>query len=154
LYEGGLRVPLAVVWPGRIPAGGRSGRIALTMDLLPTFFESANVPLGGAVDGESFLPALLGRPGPAGARTLFWMRREGGGFYQGRDYFAARRGPWKLMQNHPYMPYRLFNLDDDPHEARDVVREHPEIARELSLALRAHLLRAGRVPWQGGSDER
>jgi arylsulfatase A-like enzyme len=152
LYEGGIRVPLGFVWPGRIRPGTRSDRVALTMDLLPTFFEAAGVAPDSEADGESFLPALLGRGGAARERTLLWMRREGGGFYHGRDYFAVRRGPWKLMQNHPYMPYRLYNLDEDPHEDRDVVKEHPEVARELSLALRAHLRRAGRVPWQQGGE--
>ena len=152
LYEGGIRVPLAVVWPGRIPAGTRPDRIALTMDVLPTFFEAAGVALNLKIDGESFLPSLMGRAEPARERTLFWMRREGGSFYHGRDYYAVRRGPWKLMQNHPYMPYRLFNLEEDPHEDRDVVKEHPEVVRELSLALREHLRRAGRVPWQKGGE--
>ena len=150
LYEGGIRVPLAVVWPGRIPPGTRSERVALTMDLLPTFFEAAGVPLDRAVDGESILPALLGRQAPARERTLFWMRREGGGFYHGRDYYAVRRGGWKLMQNHPYMPYRLYNLDEDPHEDRDVSKEQAVVIEELSRALRAHLQRAGAVPWQKG----
>jgi arylsulfatase A-like enzyme len=152
-YEGGIRVPLAFVWPGRIAPGTRPDRIALTMDLLPTFFEAANVPLDREVDGESFLPALLKGEATARERTLFWMRREGGGFYHGRDYFAVRRGPWKLMQNHPYMPYRLFNLDEDPHEDRDVVKEHGKVVEELSRELRRHLQRAGRVPWQKGAEE-
>ena len=150
LYEGGIRVPFGVVWPGRIQPGTRSDRVALTMDVLPTFFEAAGVPLDQAVDGESILPALLGRQAPAPERTLFWMRREGGGFYHGRDYYAVRRGSWKLMQNHPYMPYRLYNLDEDPHEDRDVSKEQAVVIEELSRALRAHLQRAGAVPWQKG----
>jgi arylsulfatase A-like enzyme len=148
LYEGGIRVPLGVAWPGRIRPGTRAGRVALTMDLLPTFFEAAGLPPVRGLDGESFLPALLGRPDPAKERTLFWMRREGGGFYHGKDYYAVRRGPWKLMQNHPYMPFRLYNLDEDPHEDRDLSKEQAEVVKELSRALRAHLQLAGAVPWQ------
>ena len=150
LYEGGIRVPLAVVWPGRIRPGTSTGRVALTMDLLPTFFDAAGLAPVGEIEGKSFLPALTGRPESSAAegRTLFWMRREGGGFYHGKDYHAVRRGRWKLVQNHPYMPFRLYDIDADPHEDRDVSKENGGVVTELSRALRAHLQLAGAVPWQ------
>jgi len=150
LYEGGIRVPLGVVWSGRIAPNTRTDRVALTMDLLPTFFDAAGVVLDSSVDGSSILPVLMGRTTavPNVERDLFWMRREGGGFYHGKDYYAVRRGRWKLMQNHPYMPFRLYDLDADPHEDKDVAKENGKMIEELSRLLRAHLRRAGAVPWQ------
>jgi arylsulfatase A-like enzyme len=148
MYEGGLRVPMCAVWPGRVAAGARSDRVALLMDLTPTFCEAAGVRPDRKSDGVSFLPLLEGRAAAGDERTLFWMRREGGGFYQGRDYYAVRRGPWKLMQNHPFMPFRLYNLADDPDEQRDVLKDHPDVVEQLSVALRAHLQLSGAVPWQ------
>ncbi|HEX8188503.1 MAG TPA: sulfatase-like hydrolase/transferase [Pyrinomonadaceae bacterium] len=148
MYEGGIRVPACAAWPGRIGPGSRTSRVALLMDLWPTLLEASGVRRPPAVDGVSVLPALLGRDEAGAARTLFWVRREGGGFYLGQDYYAARRGPRKLMQNHPYMPFRLYNLDADPGEQRDVAAENRAVVEELAGALREHLRRAGAVPWQ------
>ena len=148
MWEGGLRVPMAAAWPGRIAPGGRSGRVAMTMDLFPTFCEAAGIAPPEGLDGRSLLPVLLGRSAPEPARDLVWMRREGGGTYQGRDYYAVRRGPWKLLQNTPFEPYRLVNLDDDPSEEKDVAAANPGIVRDLTRVLQSHLQRAGAVPWR------
>ena len=148
MWEGGLRVPTAVAWPGRIAPGGRSGAVALTMDLFPTICEAAGLAAPEGIDGRSLLPHLLGKDAAGAERTLVWMRREGGAKYQGRDYYAARRGPWKLLQNTPFEPYRLVNLDDDPREEKDVSAEHPKIVQDLARVLQSHLQRAGAVPWQ------
>lgn len=150
MYEGGIRVPAFAVWPGRIAPGSRTPRVALLMDLWPTLLEAAGGRGRPGGEGVSALPALLGRETVESPRTLFWVRREGGGFYFGQDYYAVRRGPWKLLQNHPYMPFRLYNLDADPREQRDVATENRAVVEELAGALREHLRRAGAVPWQGG----
>ena len=119
------------------------------MDLMPTFCEAAGVNVKGRIEGRSFLSSLTeDEASPSEDRTLFWMRREGGPFYQGKDYHAARRGRWKLLQNHPYMPFRLYDLAADPLEQTDVLKEHPAIYKELSQSLREHLRRTGAVPWQ------
>lgn len=150
MYEGGIRVPAGAAWAGRIRPGSRASRVALLMDLWPTFLEAAGVRADPGADGVTLMPALLGSDDAAPARTLFWVRREGGDFYFGRDYYAVRRGPWKLLQNHPYMPFRLYNLDADPREQRDVAAENRAVVEELAGALREHLRRAGAVPWQDG----
>ncbi len=148
LYEGGIRVPLCAVWPGKVRPGARSDRVALTMDLFPTVCEMAGVDVRETIDGTSILPTLLGRDQPAPDQTLFWMRREGGGRYLGQDYYAARRGPWKLVQNHPFEPYQLYHLGDDPLEERDRATSERGIVRELVHDLQLQLQRAGEVPWQ------
>ena len=148
LYEGGIRVPMLARWPERIPAGTKSDRVALAMDVLPTVCEAAKIPVKHQIDGASILPTLLGQNQPPAVRDLFWMRREGGAKYQGQDYYAVRRGDWKLVHNSPFEPLQLFNLADDPMEQRDRAREETKVFQELAAALRAQLQRAGNVPWQ------
>ncbi len=148
MYEGGLRVPFCAVWPNRIRAGSRSDRVALTMDLFPTLCEAAGAPVPPGLDGASILPALLGRTQSDGERDLIFVRREGGMRYQGRDYYALRRGEWKLVQNSPFEPFELYNLRSDPKENRDLSSENRAVHQELATALMAHVQRAGRVPWQ------
>jgi arylsulfatase A-like enzyme len=147
LYEGGIRVPTAVTWPGGVAPGTRTERIGLTMDLYPTLAEAAGARLPRRVDGRSLLPVLRGEAAPDDPRTLFWVRREGGP-YRGQAAYAVRRGPWKLLQNRPGEPFRLYHLGRDPREQTDVAADYPEQVEALSEALRRHIQAAGRVPWQ------
>ena len=146
MYEGGIRVPMCAVWPGKIKSGMRSERVALTMDLYPTICKAAGAKIAHEIDGRSILPMLLGKSQPAEDRFLFWVRREGGG-YGGRAYYAARYGDYKLVQNSPFEPMELYNLKDDPQEQKPLNRKH-KMYRTLSMALRNHIIEAGAVPWQ------
>ncbi len=148
MLEGGLRVPMIAAWPGQIPPGSITDHVALTMDLFPTFGEAAGLKHDPALDGQSFLPVLLGRQQPPGPeRTLFWVRLEGGR-YRGQPYYAVRRGDWKLLQNSADEPMRLYNLAQDPQETRDRAAEQPEIVQQLRAALDEHLARCAKVPWR------
>lgn len=147
MYEGGLRVPACAVWPGRIEAGSRSARVAMTMDLFPTVCDAAGVETKIQLDGRSILPTLLGRSQARNDRTLIWVRREGGRRYAGRAFYAVRRGDYKLVQNSPFEPMQLFNLAEDPKEEQPLPSKH-EMYGPLSKALQAHLQRSGAVPWQ------
>jgi len=146
MYEGGIRVPLCAVWPGKIKPGSRSDRIALTMDLFPTVCAAAGAGLDYEINGRSILPTLLGKSRPAEDRFLFWVRREGGN-YGGRAWYAARYGDFKLVQNSPFEPLQLYNLKDDPQEQNPLDRKHP-MYNKLFDALRNHVIEAGAVPWQ------
>ncbi|MBE0535231.1 MAG: sulfatase-like hydrolase/transferase [Phycisphaerae bacterium] len=147
MYEGGIKAPFCAVWPGRIAAGGRNDEcFAMTMDLYPTMCEAAGATFEHEIDGRSILPVLLGRERRLKERTVFWVRREGGQ-YGGRAYYAVRRGDWKLLQNSPYEAMELYNLKDDPLEAKPLPRNHA-MYRELFAALRRHVTAAGAVPWQ------
>ncbi|MBW8038610.1 MAG: sulfatase-like hydrolase/transferase [Planctomycetes bacterium] len=146
MYEGGIRVPMCAVWPGKIKAGSRSDRVALTMDLFPTICEAVGASLDYEIDGRSILWALLGKSQPAEERYLFWVRREGGG-YGGRAYYAARYGDFKLVQNSPFEPLQLYNLKDDPKEQNPLERRNP-MYNKLFTALRNHIIEAGAVPWE------
>ena len=146
MYEGGIRVPTCAVWPGKIKPGCRTDRVALTMDLFPTICEVAGVKLDHKVDGRSILPSLLGEAQPTEERSLFWVRREGGG-YGGRAFYAARYGDWKLLQNSPFEPLQLYNLADDSKEQQPLNKNH-KMYKQLFAALRNHVIEAGGVPWQ------
>ncbi len=146
MYEGGIRVPMCAAWPGRINPGSRSDRVALTMDIVATACEAAGVEIPHEIDGVSFLSTLLGESQPDEARFLFWVRREGGP-YGGRAYYAARYGPFKLVQNSPFEPLELYNLAADPKEQTPLPKDHPMYNR-LFAALRDHICKAGSVPWQ------
>ena len=146
MYEGGIKVPMCAVWPGHIPAGTRSERVALTMDLYPTFCEAADAKFEHEIDGRSILPTLLGTSQPAEDRILFWMRREGNR-YGGQDYYAVRYGDFKLVHNSPFESLELYNLKDDPGEERPLSNKHP-MYRKLFTALRHHISQAGAIPWQ------
>ncbi len=146
MYEGGIREPMCAVWPGRIEAGSRSNRVALTMDLFPTVCEAAGADVAHEIDGRSILPTLLGRRQPEEDRVLFWVRREGG-HYGGRAYYAARYGDFKLVQNSPFEPLELYNLEEDPKEENPLGKNHP-MYKKLFSALRNHISQAGAVPWQ------
>ena len=147
LYEGGIRVPMGVRWPGRIRPGSRTHRIALSMDILPTVCEAAGVRIGHEIDGVSFLPTLLGKGDAAPKRDLFWGRREGGR-YKGQAMYAMRRGDWKLLEPMPGKPLELYNLAADPLEEKDLAKAEPTKFKEMKGALDVQLARYAKVPWK------
>lgn len=147
MFEGGLRVPMGTVWPGRITPGSRSGRVAMTMDLFPTICEAAGAKIEHEIDGRSILPTLTGGNQNDGDRILFWVRREGGARFGGQACYAARQGDFKLLQNSPFEPLELYNLRDDPKEQKPLDRKHPMYGR-LFAALQGHVSKSGAVPWQ------
>ena len=148
MYEGGLKVPGCVVWPNRVEAGSQSSRRVITMDLYPTLCEAAGIKIDHLIEGVSFLPTLLGKQQPEEKRDLFFHRREGGDRYGGLTIQAIRRGEWKLLQNSPFEPLELYNLQRDPQEKVNLAGKERKVFRELSRALRVQVQRAGAVPWQ------
>ena len=151
MYEGGIRVPMCAAWPGSIAPGSKCGRVGLTMDLFATVCEAAGGKPPEDIDGMSLLADMLGKAQQPPMRDLVWVRREGGMMYAGREFYAFRRGDWKLLQNTAFQPYELYNLANDPEEKRDLAKAEPKVYRELVAALMLHLQRAGRTPWQRSS---
>jgi arylsulfatase A-like enzyme len=148
VYEGGLKVPFCAVWPGHIPAGSRFSARGITMDLYPAICAAAGATFDHAIDGQSLLSAWLGDRAQAATRDLFFHRREGGERYGGLTINAIRRGPWKLLQNSPFAPLELYNLENDPLETSDLAAKERSRFRELSAALRIQIQRGGAVRWQ------
>lgn len=147
-FDGGLRIPFMMRWPGHIQPATRSDYTGQSFDLFPTFVELAGSRPATDIDAVSLVPLLSGQAMDAAQRDLYFVRREGGPVYGGKSYEAIIRGPWKLMQNDPYSPLQLFNLQDDPGETTNVAAKHKQIVTELSTALRHHIQRGGSTAWQ------
>ena len=148
VYEGGLKVPTACVWPGVIKAGSQTAQRAMSMDVFATVCEAAGVSIEHEIDGVSFLPTLKGEKQPELRPQWFFRRREGGLRYQGKTIEAVIRGQWKLLQNSPFQPLELYNLQDDPQEENNLFQKNRKVSGELAAALRKQIQRGGAVPWQ------
>ena len=142
LYEGGIRLPLLVRWPGKVPAGRVDDTTVIAaVDLLPTLcaIAGARPPEGTASDGEDLSAALLGQPA-ACRRPLLWeYGRNDRSFHYppGRDRspnLAILDGPWKLLLQADGSGAELYHLGDDAAESRNLADQQPEIARRLAAA--------------------
>ena len=91
-WEGGIRVPTCVVWPGKIPRQ-RTNAIGMTMDFLPTLCEIAGAKVTTPLDGRSLTDVWFRGGSGDPQRTFIWVRREGNRRYQGRAYYEIRKGP-------------------------------------------------------------
>ena len=133
LWEGGIRVPMAMRWPGRIKPGGLIEDPVITLDFLPTFLAAAggNVDPKWKLDGLNLLPRLTGTAESLPQRRLFW-RRAGSG-----SQMAIREGNWKLIAEGSRVNSRplLFDLEKDTGEQSDLSRAHPEVVERLETAL-------------------
>jgi len=130
LYEGGIRVPMVVRWPGRIRPGSKSDHAAAHYDILATLAEIAGSVLPNETDGTSFAATLLSaRRTQKRPEYLFWDFTGYGG------QLAVRMGKWKgVKQNvrtNPDPPAELYDLENDISESRNVAADHPGIAARI-----------------------
>ncbi len=151
VYEGGLRVPTCVTWPGVISPGSSTDHRALSMDIFPTALEVAHAAVPAHIEGVSFLPVLLGKEVDHSNRPLFFTRREGGTRYSGLTIQAVRLGDWKLLQNSPFAPQELYNVTADPMEQHNLIASEVDIHKKLNALLMQHTQKGGAVPWQDPS---
>ncbi|MEZ6095922.1 MAG: sulfatase-like hydrolase/transferase [Pirellulaceae bacterium] len=133
VWEGGLRVPMAMQWPGRIPSGVVCDTPVITLDFLPTFMKVAG---GGgenanALDGMDLTPLFKNPSTTSDARNLFW-RTHGS-----KGQVAVRNGDWKLVwqRDKPDTEPKLFNLANDVAENDNVAESHPERVNEMLSAI-------------------
>ena len=131
VYEGGIRVPCLIRWPGVIPPGSVSEQVALTMDLLPTFIAAAGgrLPAGRKFDGIDLGGVLLGES-RVFPRTVFWRYKRGDARRK-----AVRDGNLKLIWNDGQE--ELFDLDRDMRERTNLLAQLPGAARDLRRKLAA-----------------
>ena len=179
-YEGGTREPLLVAWPGRVRPGSVCHEPVIIEDFYPTLLEAAGVPipepaalavtpadvhadgpLRQVLDGESFLPLLLGQRAtvrPDGsARPLLWHYpnywQEGPAGRAYHFYSAIRLGDWKLIYQHSDRTFELYDLAHDIGEARNLAAERPDLVvslrREMGRLLRE---RHAQMPRVGAPD--
>jgi arylsulfatase A-like enzyme len=128
LYEGGVRVPLIIRWPGGAKPGTVCDMPVMTIDFFSTMLDMAGVS-AGRVDGESIVP-LLRRGKPPKRDTLYWHYPH---YHQppAAPSGAIRCGDFKLIEFYEDGRVELYNLKDDPGEQRDLVSLMPERAAEL-----------------------
>ncbi len=135
LYEGGIRVPLVVRWPGTTPAGETSDHIGYFGDMIATWAELAGTDIPAGADAISLVPTLAGDDASQGEHEyLYWE------FYEQGGKQAVRCGDWKLVRaGLGSGPVELYNLADDLGEAHDVAAAYPEIKDALlALMTQAH----------------
>jgi arylsulfatase A-like enzyme len=132
LWEGGIRVPLALRWTGRVPAGTSSSQFAISMDWSATMLAAAGAAPDPAypLDGIDLLPFARGERTPTD-RTLFW--RQPGAANVAAS--AARRGKWKYLRTAG--EEHLFDLETDPGEKTDVKERNGEMFDQLRRAWQA-----------------
>jgi len=125
LYEGGIRTPMIVRWPNRVPAGVVSDKVWYFADFLPTVTELAGVEPSSNIDGVSILPTLLGKEQKLENRFLYW-EHFGGSFQQ-----AVRIGDWKGLRLGPKEPMELYDLSNDIGEQHNSAAQHPEVVNKI-----------------------
>jgi len=130
MYDGGIRTPMIVRYPKKIPAGVVSEQIWYFPDVLPTMADLAGVESPGNIDGISLLPTLMGKDQDISDRYLYWEIFEPG-FRQ-----AARRGKWKVVRSDYGKPLELFDLSVDPSEKTNVANEHPAVIRDFEVFMK------------------
>lgn len=134
LFEGGIRVPAIVSWPGRVPQGAVRGQLAHGCDWLPTLAELCDVkpPAAEELDGRSLTKVIASGDAPTPHDVLHWHVP---------NQWAVREGPWKLIENghdtttpetgKTRIPLFLANVDEDPSEKTDRSKDNPEVVRKL-----------------------
>lgn len=149
LYEGGIRVPLIVRWPGRVQPGTTTDHLLTTVDFFPTFLEILGSPaVPDDLDGESFLGVLEGGRANV-ARTLFWHYPH---YHRGSGMppaGAIRQGRYKLIELFEGTiasrgaDFEVFDLESDISERSNFAGTQPELARKLRSELASWRQRVG-----------
>ncbi len=138
LYEGGIRVPLLVRYPGKIIPGTTTSHISAFWDMLPTLAEIAGASYSHPTDGLSMMPTLLGSSSQPQHEYLYWEFHEKGG------RVAIRKDGWKAVKydvlSAPNRPFELYDLTNDIGETNNLAAAHPDIIDEMESILKeAHV---------------
>lgn len=134
VYEGGVRVPAIIRWPGVTQPGSVSDVPIISVDYLPTILAATGtqVPdeVGPVLDGVSLAPVLANEDVAAPSRMLFWHYPH---YHMmgGIPYSSVRVGDWKLIEFHDGRPPELYNLSEDLHEDRNRADSEPDILARL-----------------------
>lgn len=142
LYEGGIRVPLAVRWPKVIAPGGVANEVSSSIDLYPTFLDAANIDVSHGsrstnfqeIDGTSLMGVLKKPETRLKRDALYWHYPH---YHHSRPSGAIRQGGWKLIEFFDTGELELYDLNSDLGEAKDVASQMPDKTRELHSKLQA-----------------
>jgi len=132
LYEGGIRVPAIIRWPGHVPAGAVTSQVGVTMDLSATFLTAAGAPAppDGKLEGIDIIPLIQAGAKPQ-SRTLFWRVTTAG-----LNQRAVRDGDWKLLLDGTAR-VMLFDVSKDLGERDDVAASNTAVVRRMHQKLLA-----------------
>ncbi len=127
VFEGGHRVPMVFHWPDHIPSGRKIDYPVSTLDFYPTLLGLAktSIPRGKVLDGIDLWEAFLTDRLPSRTSPIFTLRHR-----LGYSDAAARRDQWKICRAYD-TKWKLYNLDHDLSESRDLSHQHPERVREM-----------------------
>ena len=138
LYEGGVRVPTMIQWPGKSQSGTTCSEPVITVDFYPTILEIAGVPGDTAhnedVDGLSLAPLLQDPAGKLNREAIYWHYPH---YQAATPYGAVRSGPWRLIEFYEDMRIELYNLEDDIGETNDLSEKLPAQAAKLLRMLQS-----------------
>ncbi|MFT5294306.1 MAG: arylsulfatase A-like enzyme [Colwellia sp.] len=129
LYEGGIRIPFIVKWPGKIAAKSTSDHISAFWDMMPTFCELAGGKSCPKTDGISMVNELKGQDDQQQHQSLYWEFNEGKGPLQ-----ALRKGDWKLVKRYK-KPAELYNIVQDKGEANNIALSNPERVKNMLIEI-------------------
>ncbi|HUX58304.1 MAG TPA: arylsulfatase [Bacteroidales bacterium] len=128
MYEGGIRTPMLVRWPGKVKAGSKNDHVSAFWDIMPTFAEIAGAEIPVGIDGISFLPSLIGKKQKQ-HEYLYWEFHEQGG------KMAVRMGNWKAVRLNidktPQGTTELYDLSTDIGETNNVASSNPEVVKKI-----------------------
>ncbi|HPA46056.1 MAG TPA: arylsulfatase [bacterium] len=139
LYEGGIRIPMVVRWPGKVPAGRVSEQVWAFWDVMPTLAELAGLPIPKKIDGISMLPTILGKKQEQEHKYLYWD------YGHVRDTYlqAIRAGDWKGVRIGQNAPVELYNLKDDPAEKDNIAAQHPDVVKTIDEMMKEAYVPSG-----------
>ena len=139
-YEGGIRVPLIVYWPGHASKGTENSQYVMVEDLFPTLLEMAGVDYSNKInqilDGKSFVPFLEDPELRDEDRSLFWHFPH---TYDQFPYSTVRKGDWKLIYRHLDQSLELYNISEDLSETQNLASEEVDIKEKLASLLSDYL---------------
>ena len=156
LYEGGIRVPMIVRWPGHVAENMTSDTPWGFWDVLPTLAALAGTRAPDGIDGISMLPTILGdRTARQSARPFYWehqtFNRETNQLREDAMVQAVRMGDWKAVRLKPGAPLELYDLARDVGEAQNVATAHPDVVARIEAYLKT--ARTAPRPHDTGSFE-
>jgi arylsulfatase A-like enzyme len=148
-FEGGIREPLVMRWPGRVEPGSSCDIPVMGIDFFPTFLEAAGIPVppGKVLDGVSLVP-LMTQSGTIPERTLFWhfpvyLQAYAGEaddshdpLFRTRPGSALRQGKWKFHEYFEDGRLELYDLESDPGERNNLAAQNPEKTAELHRVMK------------------
>lgn len=134
IYEGGIREPMIIKWPGKVEGGSISDALISSVDFYPALASLAGVdmPAGQVVDGTSFIDEILEGKDQNKERAIFWHYPV---YHHDVPASAVRQGDWKLIHNLVDNTVELYNLKNDIGESQELSKVYPDKARELSALL-------------------